>query len=73
MLLLLLQASKWSAENVLFPGALPLASAGVGGLATPAVSQTPFPFRAPPCAAGVGGYIDMDACMHALHKFIGII
>jgi len=57
LLLLLLQASKWSAENVLFPGALPLASAGVGGLATPAVSQTPFPFRAPPCAAGVGGYI----------------
>ena len=32
LLLLLLQASKWSAENVLFPGALPLASAGVGGL-----------------------------------------
>ena len=33
---------------------------GVGGyriekLATPAVSENPFPFRAPPCAAGVGG------------------
>ena len=34
---------------------------GVGGyrtekIATNAVSENPFPFRAPPCAAGVGGY-----------------
>ena len=50
---------------------------GVGGyrtekIATNAVSENPFPFRAPPCAAGVGGYNYLQLSTVGIVKHLGV-